>query len=58
MCDRPGHTEGAVTKVAAGGMSYTCVHNKGEKVKRGPGTEYFEGGCNFGCRDTLKGQIK
>ena len=54
MCDRPGHTEGGVTKVAAGGMSHTCVPNKGEKVKCGPGTGYFEGGCNFGCRDTLK----
>ena len=53
-CPAGWQLDGKVEYTAEKLPAFNCVPNKGEKVKCGPGTEYFEGGCNFGCRDTLK----
>lgn len=45
--------DGAVKTVGQGGLEYTCKPAPRRKITCGPGTEYFAGGCNFGCREKL-----
>lgn len=52
-CPAGYHATGGVKKLPAGGTQFQCEPNKGEKVKCGPGTEYFESTCGFGCREKL-----
>jgi hypothetical protein len=44
--------DGPVTTVSKGGKQFTCKPAQ-HRFQCGPGTEYFQGGCNFGCREKL-----